>query len=169
MLSAFLSAALLTLEPVVAPKDAAFKVEIGAQLVLQEEGDNWRIEAGEAPSGLLVEEKVIDELRDDESAMGQNARRIRLSSDLPPIEPGKLHLFFTRIGSDTVLIIQNGMDTAYHYSAVMERGGERSVTDVCQIFAHERTIEHWPYAIDAIILHDLAPSEVREDGRPICR
>ncbi len=55
----------------------------------------------------------------------------------------------------TLLIVRNGFDRALVYRAEMRVKGKQSPTDVCLVMPGKTGIEHWPYAIDQLVLDDL--------------
>ena len=55
----------------------------------------------------------------------------------------------------TLLIVRNGYERALVYRAQMVVKGRQSATDVCLVIPGKTGVEHWPYAIDQLILDEL--------------
>lgn len=87
-----------------------------------------------------------------------------------PVKSGELQISFRQIGNSDqrLLIIANGYDQALSYRAhILVKGSDR-YTDVCTILPGKHGFEHWPYAIDRIVLSDIKLIEWQEDRAPVC-
>ncbi|MEI9852997.1 MAG: hypothetical protein WDN24_21525 [Sphingomonas sp.] len=54
-----------------------------------------------------------------------------------------------------MLVIENGLGGALVYRALIEQGGRTGATDVCLVPPGKLGIEHWPFAIDSIQIHQM--------------
>lgn len=62
----------------------------------------------------------------------------------------------------TMLVIENGLDRAIRYHAVIMRGGQLTPTDVCLVPAGKRSYEYWPHTMEGLQLDRFEP--VAYDG-----
>ena len=67
----------------------------------------------------------------------------------------------------TALTIGNGYKASFRYRAIMHVGDKQAPTDVCEVFAGQPGLEHWPYPIEQLDLSDLR-LEAAVGGNPRC-
>jgi hypothetical protein len=72
-------------------------------------------------------------------------------------------------GKHTLLLIENGYDQGFSYRAIMRIGRRSEPTDVCTVLPNLRSLEHWPYRIDRIELHDFQMLPWNPGDGPVCR
>lgn len=84
------------------------------------------------------------------------------------VQPHMVRLKFVQIPDTdhTLLLIENGYGQGLRYRAVMHVDGEGERTDVCLVMPNLRSLEHWPYGVDAIELSDFHLLPWR-DGDPL--
>ena len=103
-------------------------------------------------------------------AVGDTAAEI--TSDKRPepedVQPHMVRVKFVQIpdSDHTLLLIENGYGQGLRYRAVMRIDGEGERTDVCLVMPNLRSLEHWPFRIDAIELSDFRLQPWR-DGDPL--
>jgi hypothetical protein len=89
--------------------------------------------------------------------------------EAPPVVPGAVRLRFLPIaGRHSELIVENGYDDALVYRATITVAGASRPTDVCVVTPHNRAFEHWPQAIERIVLTDIRLIPWEEGRRITC-
>src|SRR5262245_11531834 len=84
------------------------------------------------------------------------------------VQPHMVRLKFVQIPDTdhSLLLIENGYGQGIRYTAVMQIDGQGEHTDVCLVMPNLRSLEHWPYRVDAIDLSDFRLQPWR-DGDPL--
>lgn len=145
------------------------RLEMGSQAVLSvDEKGSPRMEGDRAEPLSAVElEMVQTMIRDHPGAFGPKSAPL-YSPGMPNPAANRIRFRFVPFaaGSQSLLIVENGISQSYMYKARIGRGDRSMITDVCQLVPEKRNVEHWPYQIDWIEI-----SEVRvvsyEEGKPL--
>ena len=164
-------ALILAANSAAAETQAPFKLrlEMGSQAVLSvDEKGTPRTDGNRAEPLSAVELEVVQTLiRDHPDAFGpKSASLYSRGMTSPAANRIRFRLVPFAAGSQSVLIVENGLSQSYMYKARMGYGEKTIITDVCQLVPEKRNVEHWPYQIDWIEI-----SEVRvvsyEEGKPL--
>ena len=133
--------------------------------------DEPRLEGGPAtPLEPGEMDMLLSMLRDHPDAFGPKSAPLHTDQALPLIIPERIRFRFIPLngGSQSVLVIENGLQRSFMYKARIGRGTRSMVTDVCQVVPSLRGIEHWPYPIDWIEISDIHVVAWNEGDRPRC-
>lgn len=143
-----------------------------ATLQFDEGGGALLVETSAAPPMTPFELSVAGDLVRGafDHAVGDTAAPITTAKRPEPeeVQPHMVRLKFVQIpdSDHTLLLIENGYGHGLRYRAVMHIDGEGERTDVCLVMPNLRSLEHWPYRIDAIELSDFRLQPWRE-GDPL--
>jgi hypothetical protein len=149
---------------------AVFHLQSGATVLIGlDNRDQPRVDGGAASALTAGETKLIQQLvRDHPDAFGAKGVAVHSDQPMPPIAQN--HIRFTFIpfeaGTQSLLLIENGFDRSFLYTARISRGGRAAQTDVCQVLPDKRGVEHWPYPLDGIEITNIHPIQWK-DGDPI--
>ncbi|RYY42412.1 MAG: hypothetical protein EOP59_10075 [Sphingomonadales bacterium] len=72
--------------------------------------------------------------------------------------PGLVRLRLTPIAGDkpgSLLVIANGYDRAFTWQAQIRVAGKMQPTDVCVVMPKKSGVEHWPYAVERIVISKM--------------
>jgi hypothetical protein len=153
---------LLLATPAAARNQASVTLNNGQVVNVRLEGDGGIAVEGDGPAFLSdFDRGAIRALLanpDLAAATGPNGLPLNAAeAGLPhPTAPApdQVRILFSQIagGTQTVLILENGYNQGLVYRARITSHGTTEPTDVCLVMPGRRGYEHWPYAIDAIVL-----------------
>lgn len=86
-----------------------------------------------------------------------------------PVPPGEVAVKLVSLAErHMLLVIVNGYKGGFKYRAMLRRNGRATATDVCEVMAGKRGLEHWPYLFDSIEISDVRLVPWQEGQAPIC-
>lgn len=168
----WLAALLLIAAPAVAQAQTVTIARGEAVTLTQDDGGVWGVDRKAAPDATPDEASTAAKFvrGDMNDAVGPNVKPIPADPNAPPPMPqkGKLRLHFVKTpGADqSMLVIENGYDRGMVYRATIRVGDRSGPTDVCLVMPGRLGYEHWPYAIDALVLSDIRLVPWK-DGDPV--